>query len=309
MEIEADYSQQYLLPPATEDWVPKDHPARFVRDFMESLDMKGLGFKTRKVEQGRPNYSPKLLLAVWLYGYMEGIRSSRGLEKACLNQMGLIWLTGCNYPDHNTLWRFFRDNKDKLEEVFKKTVRVAQKVGLIGLVLHAVDGTKIPSVASNRQALNKENLTELLKVLDESIEKMMSEVEEREDRETGEYRLSEELQDTEKRRTAVQEALDKLEKEDKKRHNPVEPDARMMRIEEGREQWAYNAQAAVDKDSGMVVAETVTNEEVDFHQLVPVLERVEENLGETAEETVADAGYRSKEQLGEAYKRDRKSVV
>jgi IS5 family transposase len=94
-----------------------------------------------------------------------------------------------------------------------------------------------------------------------------------------------------------------LEKEDKTRHNPVEPDARMMRVEEGRERWAYNAQAAVDKDSGMVVAETVTNEEVDFHQLVPMLERVEENLGETAEETVADAGYRSKEQLGEAYKR------
>jgi transposase len=223
MEIRADYSQQYLLPRGIEDWVAENHPARFIRDFVESLDMKGLGFKTRKVEQGRPNYSSELLLTVWLYGYMEGIRSSRDLEKACMNQMGLIWLTGCNYPDHNTLWRFFRDYKDNWEKVFKRSVRVAQEVGLVGLVLHAVNGTKIPSVASNRQALHKEELTELLRELDESIEKMLSEVEDREVKEEGEYLLTEELQDVEKRRTAIQEALKNLEKEDKRHHNPVEP--------------------------------------------------------------------------------------
>jgi len=66
MEIRADYSQQLLLPAAIEDWIAENHPARFIRDFVESLDMKGLGFKTRKVEQGRPNYSSELLLTVWL---------------------------------------------------------------------------------------------------------------------------------------------------------------------------------------------------------------------------------------------------
>ena len=192
-EIRANYEEQYLLPPSLEDWIPADHPARFIRDFIDTMDLTGLGFRIREADTGRPNYSADLLLKVWLYGYLEKIRSSRGLEKACLNQMPLIWLTGNHAPDHNTLWRFWRDNQKALQQVFRQSVQVAWKANLVGLVLHAVDGTKITSAGSKSKAVHKEDLEQLLEELDRSIAEMSKEVEARESEQSEEYRLPEEL--------------------------------------------------------------------------------------------------------------------
>jgi len=299
VEIRADYKQQFLLPPAIEDWIGDDHPARFIGDFVDSLDLRELTFKVRLVEQGRPSYGADLLLKVWLYGFMENIRSSRKLEKACRNQMGFLWLTGCNYPDHNTLWRFFRDNREALGKVFKKSVKVAQGAGMVGLRLHAVDGTKILSVCSPRHGVHREGVQQELFDLDIEIEAMMSEVEKREGEEQGEYRLPEKLQDAKERRRVIAEALQEMEKAERDHLNLAESEARMMRIEKGRNRWAYNGQTVVD-ESGLIVAEAVTNQEMDGGLLVPMLDEAKENLGEVAEETVADAGYRGAETLGRA---------
>ena len=103
-EIKPDYSKVYLLPPALEDWLPSDHPARFIRDLVDSLDLKALGFRVHRERDGRPNYADELLLKIWLFGYFNDIRSSRKLERAGREMIGLIWLMGAEGPpDHNTL--------------------------------------------------------------------------------------------------------------------------------------------------------------------------------------------------------------
>lgn len=208
-EIRADYDSQYLLPPSVEDWVGKDHPARFIREFVEMLDLAELGFRLPEGEIGRPHYSADLLLKIWLYGYLDGIRSSRRLEKGCLENMSLIWLTGNNAPDHNTIWRFFNANHKPLRRVFRQSVKVAMRAGLLGLALHAVDGTTIKAKGSRRSVLSRKRVESLLKDLDKSVDGMMDEVAKNEELEESGCRIPEELADRDALRSRLQDALER----------------------------------------------------------------------------------------------------
>jgi transposase len=307
-EIRANYDQIDLLPQSLEDWVPGDHPARFIREFVDALDLGELGFVERKSEEGRPNYAADLLLKVWLYGYLARIRSTRELERACREHLSLVWLTGRHTPDHNTLWRFWRENLGALREVFRAGVKVAAAQGLIGMICHAVDGTKIRAVASRRTVEHRKELEKVLGRVEASIAEMEAAVEAAEQEETGEYRLPEGLQEAGKLRQAIRESLGKMREAKREHLHPQEPEARLMPCE-GRQDPAYNAQAVVDAQAGIIVAETTVNAESDHAMLVPMLEEVEANLGEVAKETVADGGYCSAGQLGEAQARGYEVLV
>ena len=301
-QIRADYDQVMMFPPVVEDWIGVDHPARFIRDFVDSLDLSTLGFRQRPSESGRPNYSSELLLKVWIYGYVNSIRSTRKLERACKENMGLIWLTGMNAPDHNSLWRFWRDNKQALKNVFKHTVNVALKSNLIGLVIHALDGTKITARASRDGVIRKKELEKLLKKLDGSVDEAMAEVERADKKETGSYRLPASMRDESKRKDIIKKALNELEHMDKQLINLSEPEARFMKGNR-KIDLSYNAQVVADKKNGLIVACDVINNTNDNGQLVPMLDLVNENLGEVAQENVADAGFYSSSQIGLADRR------
>jgi len=301
-EIDADFNQALMFPPVVEQWIGNDHPARFVRDLVDSLDLEALGFYVRASEVGRPNYSVRLLLRVWLYGYFSGVRSTRKLERACLNDMGLIWLTGMNAPDHNTLWRFWLVNKKALRNIFKQSVKIALNADLVGFVVHALDGTKIMARSSKEGIWNRHNLEKALNKIDESIKEIMSQVETAQRKEQGEYRLPEELKDSLKRKEVIQASIIKLDEIERNHFHPSEPEARMMKNTRSIE-LSYNAQAVADQKSGMIVAQDVVSDETDMDQLVPMLDRVQENLGKVSQETLADGGYNSTIQLGLAEQR------
>jgi transposase len=298
-EIRANYEQIDLLPQSLEDWVPADHPARFIRAFVDALDLAALGFRERQSEEGRPPYANDLLLKVWLYGYLARIRATRELERACREHLSLLWLTGRHTPDHNTLWRFFRENRRALREVFRAGVRVAAEQGLIGMVCHAVDGTKIRAVASGRTMEKRKDLEKALAQVEKSIVEMEAAIEKAEQEEAGEYRLPERLQKAEELRQAIRESLGKMQEIERDRRHPHEPEVRVMKCE-GRKDPAYNAQAVADAQAGIIVAATAVNAETDHEQLVPMLEEVRANLGRGAEETVGDGQYATVQQLTEA---------
>ncbi len=298
--VQADYSKVFLLPPALEDWVGPDHPARFIRDFVDTLSLDDLGFKISEASEGRPPYAADLLLKVWLYGYMRRIRHTRPLEDACRNDFGFMWLTGMNCPDHNTLWRFWADNEKVFKGVYRQVLYVALKFELVGLVLHALDGTKIGASLSKKKLWRRRELNKLLLELEAAVEEVMAETGRgREGEAAEEYRLPEELGDAVSRREKIREALAELDGADRDYLHPVDKEARLMKSC-NYSGMAYNAQAVVDEASGLIVAEDVVNDEADNAQLVSMTSQARDNLGAAASETVADAGYYAPGELAQA---------
>ena len=305
-EIRADYTTTFLFPPALEDWVGADDPARFIRAFVESLDLREIAgddwAEAVADPLGRPHYSFDMLLKVWLYGYLYDIRSSRKLERACRQMMPLVWLTGRFEPDHNTLWRFWTRYRHALKKVFVSSVRVALEANLVGMVLQAVDGTRIASAASRRTAWHRADLRKILAAVDDRIEQLEAEIASaKEGSAELDDRLPGKLQDETQLRAMVKEALETLERADSAHMHPHDPDARMMKGGTARRiEFAYNAQAVCDASHGIVVAEAVVQDENDQQQLAPMLEQVRQNTGEVADETLADAGYDTAESLAKA---------
>jgi transposase len=320
-KIEADHNQAFLMPPRLDDWVGEDDPVRFINDFVNSLNLKEKGIVTIDVNRGRPGYSDSLLLKIWLYGYFEGIKSSRKLEKASHQQLPLIWLTGMNYPDHNTLWLFLTKNRESIKELFKEAVKVCSKCGLVGLVLQAVDGTKLRADVSSKKQRSRKELELILEVLDEQIGEYISEVDKNEKEEKWNYKLPVELKDRKSRKeriekivvkmsqekrvaikNGVEKDIEKFKKLDRNYINLTDEDSRLIKSS-GKYEFSYNAQAVVDESSGIIVAADVIQEESDNYALVNMLDKVKENLGSVSEETAGDCGYFSGDQLLEAEKK------
>jgi hypothetical protein len=176
------------------------------------------------------------------------------------------------------------------------------------MVLNAVDGTKIAARASTDKAWFEKKLKKRLDHLDVWLDQAMKEVEKAEKEESGEYRLPELLAEKKKLRETIQESLTQLKAKERECMHPGEPDAQMMKTREGT-RLGYNAQAVVDSKAGIIVSEEVTTDQNDTHQLVPMLETVQEEVGKVAEETVADGGYFSGEQLDKAQKAELPALV
>jgi len=303
--IAPDYGQQFLLPPALEDWVPTDHPARFIREFVDQTNLSELGFVVPTGAEGRRPYAASLLLRIWLYGYFHRLRSTRKLEQACGELMPLIWLTGMIVPDHNSLWRFWRDNKKALRQLFKQTVQVAAHAGAVGLVLQAVDGTKIQSAASGYSGWSKEYMEKLLAQLDQVLDQTEEEItrqQAQQDNQPG-YKLPDGLEERQALRQQIRQGLDQLKEDGRGHYHPGEPEARRMKVNGKSTRFAYNAQLVADEKEGVLVACEVTRQENDHGALVPMIQQAREHLAKPAAstQTLADTGYGSGADLQAAH--------
>ncbi len=286
-----------LLAPTVEEWIGARHPARFVREFVLALDLKALGVDTIDREQGGVAHEPALLLQAWLYGYLRKIRSTRALEAACQEDMGFVWLT-CNHrPDHNALWRFWDAHRERVKELFKCSVRLAVELGMVGMAIQAVDGTKIMAASSGRGGFDREQLGTLLQKLDEQLQEREAQIAAAGNE--GAPALPPELAHAAQLREQVRAALQRIEQGEARHAHPLEPEAARMECD-GRNRFGYNAQAAVDAKAQIVVANEVTNAPNDSAQLVPMITAAQENVPEASATTLADGGYANAAQLSAA---------
>lgn len=286
-----------LLPRSIEDFVAADDPVRFVAQVVASLDLASLELvDADPSEAGAPAYSVEMLLSVWLYGYMRRIRSTRQLEVACRERLPLMWLTGMKQPDHNTLWRFFRANRAALREVFAKIVMLARMNGMVSMVVHALDGTKIQALSSTETALHRESLREMLNKARAAIEEIEASVERVNELEEGDTKLPARLASENARKQQIEKQLAQLDVAEADHLHPREPEARTMGVRSVGTKLAFNAQAVAD-DGQLIVAQDVGNSASDMGELVPMVEQAERVTGEKPEHTLVDGGYVSASEL------------
>jgi transposase len=294
--------QTYLLPPSLDDWVSPAHPVRFVAAWLDGLtedDWTDLGIDLTPARQGEARYAPQALLAIWVYGFMTGIRSSRALETACRDQLPIRWLSGNQTPDHNTLWRFYQRHRPQFHHLFHRSVRLAAEADLVDWAIQAVDGTKLQANAAGDRMLDAEALAVLAGRVDAAI----AEVEASDGGErSGPPDLPDDLRDL----TALRERITRADAriaEGRTKGNVTDPDAHQM-TSRGINRPAYNAQAVVapvasmtDAGGRLIVALDVRTRADDHDVLPDLIAQATDRTGQAAAVTVADGGYYSGDDL------------
>jgi transposase len=257
-----------LFPSTLDDLIPDDHLCRVIEAFADKLDMAALGFvRAQPAETGRPGYDPRDLLKLYLYGYLQQIRSSRRLEAECRRNVEVMWLLGRLAPDYKSIAEFRRIHREAVTEAGAELVRFAREVGLVRGEWVAIDGSKFHAVSSGKSVCEREAVRRYLDQLERA--------------DTQDEVVIDPI--------AVASALEKL-----KSH--PEPEARFMRMAGGHAP-AYNVQTAVDAEHAIIVAQQVTSESNDERSLLPMAEAAQQALGAPASlNVVADAGYSNGEQ-------------
>lgn len=261
--------QGTLFPVCLEELIPDDHVCRVIDAFVDRLDMRDWGFeRAEAADTGRPGYDPRDLLKLYLYGYLQQIRSSRRLESECRRNIELMWLLGRLAPDHKTIAEFRRLHRDGVTAAGAELVRLARSVGLVQGEWIAIDGSKFQAVSSTRSVREREALERYLEQLEQSD--WQDEV----------------VIDS----SAVASALEKL------RQHP-EPEVGLMRTTNGIVP-AYHVQAAVDTEHALIVVQQVTDQAADNRSLQPMADAAKAAVGEPAQtlNVIADAGYSNGEQ-------------
>jgi transposase len=261
-------NQGTLFPVVLNDFVPADHMCRVIDAFVEKLVMSELGFeRAQAAETGRPGYNPRDLLKLYLYGYLNQIRSSRRLEAECRRNVELMWLLGRLYPDHKSIAEFRRMHRDAVTAAGAELVRFARNCGLIRGEWIAIDGSKFRAVASIDSTRERLALERYLDSIEKADEEQQANIDP----------------------SAVQAALEKLTQH-------PEPDAGFMLVRQTALP-AYNVQTAVDTQHALIVAHAVVLDASDIRCLQPMAEASKRALETDSFKVVADAGYSNGEQV------------
>lgn len=306
-----DRDQSVLFPLCVEDYVPKDAAVRAYDAMVEALDFKELGINIDPDNVGNPQYDPKAMLKLHVYGMAYGVRSSRKLEREVNYNISFIWLMRQLKPDHKTIAEFRRKNKKALQNVLKQYARICIKLDLIeGNTLFA-DGTKIRANASIKHEWTKERCEDALKKADERIENILKECEDtdlREENDPSHIKMQKELSDRETLKSKVQDILNELKDEQKKQYNTTDPDCAVMHSQKGSHS-GYNAQIVVDEKHGLIVSADATSDNNDYRQFAEQITLANETLQCKCSTACADAGYANTSELEKIAKQDIKVVV
>ena len=291
--------QGVLFPASIEDYVSAEAPVRVYDAIIDALDLELLGFEVDPHKVGCPQYDPRVMLKLLVYGYSYGVRSSRKLERECHNNISFIWLMGVLKPDHKTIAEFRRGNKKALSKVLREVARLCLRLDLIEGNTLFVDGSRIRANASISNSWTKEKCQRRLKKIDKRIAEILEECENVDQREAacGSFvKVEAELADQEALQAKVKGILNDIEQEQRPSVNTTDHDCTKTHSRQG-DHAGYNSQIVVDEKHGLIVSSDVVNENTDNHQFADQINQANEVLGRKCESACADSGYSAIDEL------------
>jgi transposase len=310
-----DRQQASFLPPRIEDYVSRDNPVRAIDVYVDSLDLQALEFGDVGSEggAGQPPYNPVDLLKLYLYGYLNQVRSSRRLAREARRNVEVMWLLRGLAPGYRTISDFGKNNAKGLQAANREFVLLARKLGLLGGELVAIDGAFFHGDAGKASILTEKRLAEQIAALDRSIAEYGAALEANDRAEsklpqaaapsdqpfggaTAGEGIAQQLAALRQRRGAAEADLARLAESGEGQLSRTDPDARLL-AKHGQIVAGYNVQIAVDDKHKLIVASAVVNAGNDTGQLHAMAQRAKGALGVAALTAVADAGYYNGETL------------
>tara|TARA_B110001454_G_C12691389_1_gene422467 strand:- start:98 stop:1621 length:1524 start_codon:yes stop_codon:yes gene_type:complete len=287
--------QTVLFPTSIDEMIEAENPIRFIDVFVDQLNIVEFGFKdVRKNVNGRPPYHPADLLKLYIYGYMNKIRSSRGLEKECQRNIELMWLIKGLVPDHNTISNFRKDNPQAIKKVFRATVSIAKNRHLIGGILIAGDGTKLRAQNSKKNNYNERKVAKHLEYIETKLA-AYNEALSTSDRDKKEE-IQQKISKHKKHQTKYQNIDKKLKETGEKQISTSDPDSRQIMVRGMINEVAYNVQSTVDSKNKLPIDYDVTNQN-DKNAMTSMVKSAIDILGNNTFDAIFDKGYHNAEEI------------
>ena len=303
----ASREEASLLPPRVDDYVGPNNPVRAIESYVAALDLSKLGFRhaDRGVGIGQPPYDPADLLKLYLYGYVNQVRSSRRLEREAQRNLELIWLLRGLRPGYRTIAKFRAENWAALKAANRGFVLLARELDLVGGSLVGIDGAFFHGDASKASIATRKRIADQLAALDREIEAYGKELEANDAAEASPRSsegggdgtdIGQKAAALMAKRAEVQAALAGLEASGESQLSQTDADARLL-AKSGQRVSGYNVQIAVDAKHKLIVASEVVNDGNDTGQLYDMAKAAKEALQVETLEAVADAGYHNGAEL------------
>lgn len=297
----ADRNQVILLPDTLDDYVGGDNEVRAIDAFIDSLDISLMGFKADPAKEGRPGYDPRDMLKLYMYGYLNHIRSSRRLQKEASRNVELMWLLRKVVSDFRCIADFRKDNAKSIREVFRAFVRLCNKAGMLSHESVVIDGSKFRAVNADNKSYVSSNAKKVLLDVEEKISRYMKELDEADAAESRPGALTKEdivgvLDYLERRKAQLTEALEQMAGSGENHICTTDPESRLMKTRDGIRP-SFNVQTAVEAKNHLIVHYDVTSECTDWHLLGDGINASKAALGVENLEGIADRGYSNDEEI------------
>jgi transposase len=289
-----DRTQAVLFPHSLNDIIEQDNEVRLVDLFVESLDLNTFSFHLKGSEEGRPAYHPKDLLKLYVYGYLNSVRSSRALEKECKRNVEVMWLLHQLVPDHNTISNFRRDNDKAIRKVFRQTVSIASDFQLIGGKLLAGDSTKLRAQNSKKNNFNQDKITQHLQYIERRLDEYNQALEEAD--EENKKVIQQHIEKQNERKEKYNRLSEQLQQSGEPQISTSDPESRQLMIRNRITEVAYNVQTTVDEKHKITLDYKVTGEN-DSKAMGGMLRRAKVILGHTSFTALYDKGYHTGSEL------------